>query len=66
MHRRSNRALVNYGHGGPLLVGVTWQSPDIYHQAGIERGTATFNFYGPGDNLANIVAHHSKILLTKR
>jgi hypothetical protein len=39
----SNRALhlVVVGHGGPLLVGVTWRSPDIYHQAGIERGTAT-------------------------
>jgi hypothetical protein len=48
-----------------FLVAVTWQSPDIYHQAGIERRTATFNFYGPRDNLANTIAHHSKIFLTK-
>src|ERR671919_441867 len=27
--------------GGPLLVGVTWQSPDTYQPAGLERGTAT-------------------------
>lgn len=28
-------------HGGPLSVGVSWQTPDTYHTAGLERGTAT-------------------------
>ena len=30
---------------------MSWQTPDTYHTAGIERGTATSNFYETRDNL---------------
>jgi hypothetical protein len=30
---------------------VSWRTPDTYHTAGIERGTATSNFYETRDNL---------------
>ena len=39
--RIEHSTLIVIGHGGPFLVGVTWRLPDTYHQAGIERDTAT-------------------------
>ena len=46
VQRRSNRAphFGNYLVTAGPFVGVTWRSPDTYHQAGIERGTATSTF----------------------
>ena len=35
-------------HGGPLAVGVSWRTPDTYHTAGLERGTATSTSTRPG------------------
>src|SRR5277367_7179273 len=35
-------------HGGPLAVGVLGGTPDTYHTAGLERGTATSTSTRPG------------------
>src|SRR5882757_2926126 len=35
-------------HGGPLAVGVLGGTPDTYHTAGLERGTATSTSTKPG------------------
>src|SRR5882757_3109884 len=40
--------LVTLLHGGPLAVGVLGGTPDTYHTAGIERGTATSTSARPG------------------
>ena len=52
---RSGNAVALHGldlatllHGGPLAVGVSWRTPDTYHTAGLERGTATSTSTRPG------------------
>src|SRR5258705_8476169 len=40
-------------HGGPLAVGVSWRTPDTYHTAGLERGTATSSSTRPGTTSRN-------------
>jgi len=37
---------------------VSWRTPDTYHTAGIERGTATSNFYETRDNLGDVGDHY--------
>jgi hypothetical protein len=43
---------------GPLLVGVSWRTPNSYRKAGVEQGTATFNFYKDRDILHKHAAPH--------
>src|SRR5947209_6288334 len=49
-HRRRSGVLVPGGpllvvlaHGGPLLPGLSWRTPETYHSADLRRGTATSN-----------------------